>query len=151
MEDAQTAVRFVRANAVTYGVDTTRVAIAGTSAGAITALNVGYNPMVGGAGDDYPGFSSAVGGAVSLSGSVILGAPSAGDAPALLFHGTNDTLVPYQWAVNTVNNALDAGLDAFLTTWQGAGHVPYTQNRTQILEQTTNFLYWELDLTNAAQ
>ena len=42
------------------------------------------------------------------------------------------------------------GLDAFLTSWTGAGHVPYTAHRTEILDQTTNFLYWELDLTNAA-
>jgi hypothetical protein len=32
----------------------------------------------------------------------------------------------------------------------GAGHVPYVQHRTENLDQTTNFLYWELDLTNAA-
>jgi acetyl esterase/lipase len=151
MHDTQTAVRFLRANAAVYGVDTSRIACGGTSAGAITALNVGYNPNDVGTNPDYPGFSSAVGGAVSLSGAEILGTPNAGDAPALLFHGTNDTLVPYQWAVTTVNNALAAGLDAFLTTWQGAGHVPYLQNRTQILEQTTNFLYWELDLQHAAQ
>ena len=31
------------------------------------------------------------------------------------------------------------------------GHVPYVQHRTEILDQTTNFLYWELDLANAAQ
>jgi hypothetical protein len=44
-----------------------------------------------------------------------------------------------------------ADLIANLTTFQGAGHVPYTQNRTTILDQTTNFLYWTLDLTNAAR
>src|SRR5262249_54352786 len=95
MTDAQTAGRFLRSHAATYRVDTTRIAIGGSSAGAITALNVGYNPAVGGAGDLYPGFSSAVGGAVSLSGSEILGSPNTGDAPALLFHGTADPIVPY--------------------------------------------------------
>jgi hypothetical protein len=29
--------------------------------------------------------------------------------------------------------------------------VPYTQNRTTILDQTTNFLYWTLDLAHAAR
>ena len=94
---------------------------------------------------------SAVRGAVSLSGAHILGSPSAGEAAALLFHGTADPLVPYAWAVSTTNAAQAAGLDAFLTTWDGAGHVPYGANRPQILEQTQNFLYWELDLTHAAQ
>ena len=74
----------------------------------------------------------------------------AGDAPALFFHGTADPLVPYQWAVNTVNNAHAAHLDAFLETWPGAGHVPYVQNRDQILTQTRNFLWWEMDLAQAA-
>ncbi len=145
-EDAQTAVQFLRANAGLYGIDPTRIAIGGSSAGAITALNVGFRTS------EDP--ASAVGAAVSLSGTAILvggGTIGAGDAPSLLFHGTADPLVPYQSAVNTWNAANNAGLDSFLTTWAGAGHVPYVQHRTEILDQTTNFLYGELDLANAAQ
>lgn len=145
-EDAKTAVRFLRTNAALYGIDETRIAIGGSSAGAITALNVGFTSS-----EDPP---AAVGGAVSLSGAAILaggGAIDAGDAPSLLFHGTADPLVPYSWAVNTWNAANNAGLDSFLTTWTGAGHVPYLQHRTEILDQTTNFLYGELDLATAAQ
>jgi carboxylesterase type B len=142
-EDAQTAVRFLRTNAATYGIDPTRIAIGGSSAGAITALQVGYATA------ENP--ASAVRAAVSLSGTNFFSAIGAGDAPALLFHGTADGLVLYQWAVNTVNKAHDAQLDAFLQTWQGAGHVPYLQFRDQILTQTTNFLWWEMDLQHAAQ
>jgi acetyl esterase/lipase len=146
--DAQAAVRFLRANAETYGIDPDRIAISGTSAGAITALNVGYDPTdVGNSGN--PGHSSAVRAAVSLSGARVLSTPSAGDAPALLFHGSSDVVVPYQWAVDTVAAAHAAGLVAFLTTWDGAGHVPYSQNRTQIIDETTNFLYWYLGLQTA--
>ncbi|MGH9230784.1 MAG: carboxylesterase family protein [Acidimicrobiales bacterium] len=148
--DAQAAVRFLRANADDYGVDEDRIAIAGTSAGAITALNVGYGPEdVGDSGN--PGFASAVRAAVSLSGARILTTPNPGEAAALLFHGTADGLVPYQWALDTVAAADAAELQAFLTTFEGAGHVPYTQNRTTILDQTSNFLYWTLDLTHAAR
>jgi carboxylesterase type B len=142
-QDAQTAVRFLRTNAASYGIDPTRIAIGGSSAGAITALQVGYTTA------ENP--ASAVRGAVSLSGANILSPIGAGDAPALLFHGTADTTVPYQWAVNTVNKAHAAGLDAFLESLQDAGHVPYTQFRTQILTQTTNFLWWEMDLRHATQ
>jgi len=141
-EDAQTAVRWVRAHAATYGVDPNRIAIGGTSAGAITALNVGY------ASSETP--DASVRAAVSLSGANIGSPISTGDAPALLFHGTADPLVPYPWAVSTVNTAKAAGLTVFLETWDGAGHVPYVQNRTQILTQTRNFLYWVLDLAHAA-
>ena len=142
--------RFLRANATTYGVDVNRIAIGGTSAGAITALHVGFNADDPGTGGN-PTQSSAVRAAVSLSGAKVLGSAATGDAPSLLFHGTNDGLVPYQWAVNTVNEAKAAGLQSFLTTWQGAGHVPYTAHRTEILDQTRNFLYFELDAADAAQ
>jgi acetyl esterase/lipase len=142
-EDAQTAVRFLRTNEATYGIDETRIAIGGTSAGAITALNVGF--------DSSEDPTAAVGAAVSLSGAHILSQIDSGDAPSLLFHGTSDTVVPYQWGVNTWNQANAVGLDSFLTSWAGAGHVPYVQHRTEILDQTTNFLYWELDLATAAQ
>ena len=141
--DAKTAVKFLRANAAVYGLDPTRIAIGGSSAGAITALNVGFHSS-----EDPP---AAVAGAVSLSGADLISGIDAGDAPSLLFHGTADTVVPYQWAVTTWTNANNVGLDSFLTSWTGAGHVPYVQHRTEILDQTTNFLYWELDLANAAQ
>src|SRR5215475_7056195 len=58
--DAQAAVRFLRTNAATYGIDPNRIAIGGSSAGAITALNVGYSTS------EDP--TSAVRAAVSLSG-----------------------------------------------------------------------------------
>jgi len=148
--DAQAAVRFLRANATTYGVDPDRIAIGGTSAGAITAMNVGFDPTDPGTSGN-PGYSSAVRSAVSLSGAAVIAVPSAGDAPSLLFHGTADPLVPYQWAVNTQTNAQAAGLTSELTTWDGAGHVPYVEHRTEILDQTTNFLYWTMDLTHAAR
>jgi acetyl esterase/lipase len=143
LQDAQTAVRFLRTNAATYRIDTTRIAIGGSSAGAITALNVGFSSA------EDP--TAAVAAAVSLSGANIVGPLGANDAPSLLFHGTADPIVPYAWAVATFNQAIAAGLDSFLTTFTGAGHVPYVQHRTEILDQTTNFLYWEMDLTNAAQ
>lgn len=147
--DAQAAVRWLRANADTYRIDPTRIAAAGTSAGAITALNVGYDPVdVGTSGN--PGHDSSVRAAVSFSGARILTRAEPGEAAALLFHGTADPLVPYASAQATVNEAEAAGLKVFLTTWEGAGHVPYVEHRDQILTQTTNFLYWALDLGTAA-
>ncbi len=150
LTDAQTAVRWLRSNAATYGVDPTRIAIGGSSAGAITALNVGFEgdtPKPG----PLPAVSSRVGAAVSLSGSAILAQVNAGDAPSLLFHGTSDPLVPYASGKKTVDDAHAAGLESYLITWQGQGHVPYVQNRTQILDLTTNFLYSTLGLATAAR
>jgi pimeloyl-ACP methyl ester carboxylesterase len=143
--DAQAAVRYLRANAASLGIDPALIAIAGTSAGAITAINVGYSPdEVGSSGN--PGFPSDVRAAVSLSGAALTTAPNPGEASVLLFHGTNDPLVPYSLATGTVNGAKSVGLSAFLTTWEGQGHVPYANNRAQIINETTNFLYHTLML-----
>ena len=148
--DAQAAVHFLRANAAGYAIDPDRIAIGGSSAGAIIALETGFTPEDPGDSGN-PGYDSAVGATVSLSGALILGTVNRSDAPSLLFHGTNDTVVPYDWASTTFTQAYSIALDSFLVTFPGGGHVPYAQHRTQILEQTSNFLYWELDLGYAAQ
>ena len=149
-EDAQTAVRFLRENASTYRIDSSRIAIGGTSAGAITALNVGYSAEDPGPGD-HQGYSSAVRAVQSFSGAALASSPIDGsDAPALFFHGTADTLVPLAWAQATVRDAKAVNLVAILRTWQGAGHTPYVENRTQILEETRNFFYSMMDLAHAA-
>lgn len=136
--DAQTAVRFLRARAGTYRIDPTRIAIAGTSAGAITALGVGYSAA------ENP--AASVRAAVSLSGANILVPIGRGDAPALLFHGTADGLVPYRWATDTVAAARAAGLRALLMSYPGEGHVPYLSHRDDIILRTRNFLYAALGL-----
>lgn len=148
--DAQAAVRFLRAHAAEYRIDPNRIAVAGTSAGAITALNVAYGADDPGTSGN-PGPSSAVQAAVSLSGAAILTQPDPGEAPALLFHGTADFLVPYAWGKATAETAQSEGLIGDLVTWEGDGHVPYVKHRDEILEKTSNFLYWTLDLEHAAQ
>lgn len=150
MHDAQAAVRFLRARHMTYGVDPFRIAIGGSSAGAVTALNVGFNAGDPGSSGNA-GQSSSVRGAVSLSGGKLVGTADAGEAASLLFHGTADALVPYSLATNTRDEAKAAGLTSFLVTWQGAGHVPYGQHRDEIIDLTTSFLYGALDLDHAAR
>ena len=141
--DSQAAVRFLRTHAATYGIDPDRIAIGGSSAGAISALNVGYSSS------ESP--SARVRAVASISGAqLVSGTVSAGDAPALDFHCTTDPLVNYQWAVDTVNRAKALGLDAFLESWDATCHVPFDEHRQQILDQTRNFFWWEMDLAHAA-
>lgn len=148
--DAQAAVRWLRANAGTYRVDPDRIAMGGTSAGAVTSLLAAYRSDDPGTSGN-PGYSSTVGAAVSISGGLPdTSAIGAGDAPALLFHGTADTTVPYQWAVDVTQAAQATGLVAILETLLGAGHVPYTQYRDLFVSQSANFLYAQLDLAHAA-
>ena len=59
--------------------------------------------------------------------------------------------MPLSWAQNTVAEARADGLVAEITVFEGAGHVPYAQEKATILEHTRNFLYWSMDVRNAAQ
>ncbi len=147
--DAQAAVRWLRANAATYRIDTNRIGIGGDSAGAITASLVGMDPENPG-NSGNPGYSSTVQAFMSLSGGTPNGVfASAGDAPGLLFSGTADNTVPYAWSVETAAYLLHDGVPAFLETFQGAGHDPYTQFETQIDSQTDYFFYDFLDAAHA--
>lgn len=147
--DAQAAVRWLRNNAGTYGIDPARIAIGGESAGAITATLVGLRPdEVGTSGN--PGPSSKVSGFVSVSGGLPGGVFASSIAsPGLLFHGTADRTVSPQWSVDTFAALLHAGVLAFLEQQVGAGHVPWAQYRSLYLEQADYFLYFVLDLAHA--
>jgi len=147
--DAQAAVRWLRANAATYRIDTSRIAMGGQSAGAITSLLVGWRPEDPGTSGN-PGFSSAIPAAVSVSG----GTPTnqfieAGDASALFFHGSEDHTVPYIWAVQNAVAMYNAGILTVLEEFQGAGH---NLGQTDLIrEQSDYFLYFAMDLAHAQQ
>ena len=148
--DAQAAIRWLRANAATYGVDPSRIGIGGESAGGITATLVGlHSEDVGSSGN--PGPASTIRGFVSVSGGLPGGVfASAGDSPGLFFHGTADGVVPSSWSDATTGKMLEAGVPAWLQHQEGAGHVPWAQYRTLYLEQADYFLYLVLDLAHAA-
>jgi acetyl esterase/lipase len=148
--DAQAAVRWLRANAGTYGIDPNRIGMGGESAGGITSALVGMlSEDVGSSGN--PGFSSRIGGFVSVSGGVPQGlAASSDDAWGLLFHGTADAVVPYTWSQETAAALLRARVPVWVQYQQGAGHVPWAQYRALYLEQASYFLYHALDLGHAA-
>ena len=145
--DAQAAVRWLRAAAATYGVDTSRIAMAGSSAGAVTSLLVDWRSEDPG-GSGNPGFSSAIRAAVSVSG----GAPTneyidGDDPPAIFFHGSEDDTVPFEWAVRNAAAMYGADIFTVLEVIQGAGHgLGWT---TLIQEQSEYFLYYAMDLANA--
>lgn len=99
VSDLYAATRFVLQNAQEWNIDTTRIVISGSSAGAITVLQADYelndNRMPHGILPDgfrYAGVISFAGGIFSTEGT-----PSYTHrpAPTLFFHGSGDKLVPY--------------------------------------------------------
>ncbi len=124
VQDAKAAVRFFRAHAAEYRIDTSNIFAAGASAGAFTTLGVGYmdsederpgacaaQPQLGewfgslyfpdmgsieGFGGN-PGFSSKVRGVLNMSGALfdLTLMDSSDDPPLVSFHGTADDVVPF--------------------------------------------------------
>ena len=92
--DAQAAIRWLRAHAATYGIDSGRIAIGGESAGGITATLAGLRADDPGTSGN-PGFSSSVRAFSSISGGILNGVfVDAGDTAGIFFHGTADNIVP---------------------------------------------------------
>jgi acetyl esterase/lipase len=149
--DAQAAVRWLRANAATYKIDTSRIAMAGSSAGAVTSvLAATHSEDPGTSGN--PGYTSTIRGAVSVSG----GMPTnelitAGDAPTLFIHGTEDHVVPYDWAVQNSAAMYRLGIFTVLEPIEGAAHGLPGDYGPLIDEQSDYFLYFAMDLANAAR
>jgi para-nitrobenzyl esterase len=146
--DAQAAVRWFRSNASTYGIDTSRIAVAGSSAGAVTSLLVDWRAEDPGSSGN-PGFPSGVRAAVSISG----GTPTnewidAGDPPAIFFHGDLDRTVPFEWAVRNAAAMYNAKIFTVLRVFEGEGHG--LGWKPEIQEQSDYFLYYAMDLANAA-
>jgi acetyl esterase/lipase len=145
--DAQAAVRWLRKNAATYKIDTNRIVSGGGSAGAVTSLLVDWHSEDPGTSGN-PGYPSDIAAAVSVSG----GAPTndlidPGDPPAIFFHGTEDTTVPYIWAVQNAAAMYNAGIFTVFEPFEGAGH---SIGASAVIQaQSAYFLYYALDLAKA--
>ncbi len=131
--DTRIAVRWLRENAATYGVDANRVGGIGSSAGAFCTLVAGmidepafdFDHLEPGDPILYPTQSPYLDATVDLWGTlagfndfVVDG----DDSPLMIVHGTNDTVVPYSEAVALANRATTVGLDHELWPLPGVGH-----------------------------
>ncbi|MFN7458151.1 MAG: alpha/beta hydrolase [Gemmatimonas sp.] len=142
VHDARAAVRWVRANARTFRFDPTRIGFVGSSAGGITALFSSYDQSLGEGASGNPGFPSTVKTVVNFWGSLPQAADSvmqAGEPPLLIFHGTEDTTVPYAEALQLVARATQVGIPHRLVTLTGQGHAAW--NNVPLFEaELTQFL-----------
>jgi acetyl esterase/lipase len=161
-QDAEAAVRWVRAHAADYGIDPNHIAAGGFSAGAVTAVNLAYRGENVGtthyfSGDDLSVAGSKVQAAFGASGcaypdSLTATTPTyvgAGDAPISMIHSEFDQAVPYSCVATTVTTARAAGLVAELTSYCNQSlhaEALYTPNKIATDEQWTTFLARELHL-----
>lgn len=140
MHDAKQAIRYFKANAELYKIDTTKIVIGGESAGAITAMMSAYvdkqeemspypmanpNNPVGNNSNSHVG--NEVQGALCLCGMLLDTAAieSPNDPPILWTHGSADTYIPISLAFHVVLRATNIGLPVQTKVYEGATHCPW--------------------------
>lgn len=134
-EDVERAVRWLRAHHRELGVDPRRIALGGSSAGAITAMLVGTDPAPG----------ARVSAVVSLSGG--LPADAHVDhraAPALLLHGTADARLSPLWSIRAAERLRAAGAIARLRLIPGGPHDLWLEHADEATRRMSAFLAEQL-------
>ena len=122
--DMQAAVRWFRRVAVERRVDASRIAVAGHSAGGITAQGAAYNSEDPGDSGN-PGYPSVVTAAVSHSGGWAVGLQGLiepGSSPVAYFHAVDDTVVPFATAVAPCAATTAVANICELTPYPSGGH-----------------------------
>ena len=101
-QDAAKAARWLRQNAKSYNIDPSRIGIAGSSAGAITALFTACQDA------DILGPDAEIGVVIDLWGAMYghENLIDADDPAIFITHGTNDRIVPYS-QTEALTNRLD--------------------------------------------
>lgn len=140
MHDMRAAIRFLKANQARYRVDTSHIFISGESAGAITAMMVGYvdkkgelkaypltDPENVEGNSGTPGYSSGVKAVLCLCGMIYdtTAIDSPEDDPLLWVHGSSDPLIPFSWANEIPERAAHIGLKYQKIVFKGATHCPW--------------------------
>jgi acetyl esterase/lipase len=148
-EDASNAVRWMKDNAVEYGIDPNRIAMGGYSAGAVTSLFTGYREL---------GSDVEVHAIMSMAGA-LYGSESeidSNDPPLFMFHGDDDDTVPYSRALDIEAAAIAASITYEFYTLSGYGHgivgpalgsSPTFGGQT-LTELHRDFMYRELELSS---
>jgi dienelactone hydrolase len=127
--DAQESVRWLRAHATTYNIDTTRIAAAGDSAGGAIALGLAAAPDPHPATSPYASYSASVRAAVS-TGAYLTPGLEAGlltltghEAPILMFHYVTDAAsAAGTYAYETCTDYHQAGDTCDYVSEAGEGH-----------------------------
>lgn len=137
-EDAKAAVRWLRANAKLYRLDTTRVAVGGKSAGAITSLMATYAEPLGNSGS--PGHSSAVSACIEMAGLFDTAEMEKGEPPVLIIHGTKDNNVPFASSTLIKSQAELLGIPYDYRPVQGGDH-DLSDHMEELVQWSSDFLY----------
>ena len=163
MQDAKQAIRYFKANATIYKIDTSKVFIGGESAGAVTSMMATYvdkqgemavYPMANPNDPIGSTANSAVGNGVAatmcLCGLLLdTNAMEMTDTnPLLWVHSTDDSFIPIALSFQIVLRASNLGIPLTTKVYNGVDHCPWyfgSPNWSVYLDsvttEVTNFLY----------
>jgi acetyl esterase/lipase len=158
VEDLQDATFFLIENREQFGIDPQKIILAGSSAGAETVLATAYQPPYCYGLESGP---VSIAGVISMAGAIVdttaLYDESA--VPSLLFHGTDDPLVPYGTAAHhycspestgfiimhgahtIVQKLHELHVPYWLHTSCGAGHEVNSTPMTEYFDVIADFCY----------
>lgn len=131
--DLHSAIRYIRANASTFGIDPNMIILGGSSAGGITAVSAaitGNNLSDAYFSDSKVDIDNPNQPSWSCASFTEPGAPNSvvennmlesTDPPNYFYHGTDDMKIPYQSVVNTNNHMISLGIPSNLMSFD-AGH-----------------------------
>lgn len=118
-EDAQSALQWLHDSEESLNIDTSRVALLGGSAGALTALKVAYHLDEVAPEAMAPAAVTAIWGSVDNDDTSVM---EAGAAPLLLIHGTEDKIVSINSSLVLYERAQAVGVPVELVPLEGRGH-----------------------------
>lgn len=149
LEDARSAIWYLRSNAGSLGIDPDLIFIAGASAGAVTSINAGYlyDNSAGAGGPDDP---YRVAGVLSMAGTSLPIFPQAGEPPLFMAHGTEDKTVPYAEGVAFCDAANDAGVPCEFHSYP-TDHMGLADYTDDVMDKAEVWLLDRLDEIAAAQ
>jgi acetyl esterase/lipase len=127
-DDTSAAIEWLRGKASQFHVDPRHIAVAGYSAGAITAIEVAIHDQ-------------RVVGAVSIAGSTV--EPQAmdpADPPLLLIHGAQDDVIPIRFAQDTCRHAQEVGEACALRTVDATKHEVFFTHMSEIVDAIDSFV-----------
>lgn len=142
IEDTVTALNFLEDEQNTYCVDINRLGYWGSSAGAFTVLQVAYGLNQFNIARPEPKV------VVDYWGNLLRDSDlEAGEAPFFVIHGTNDTVVDYQSAIELTSQADVVAVDYAFYSVVGAGHgfdatgtFTNTVDGVSLIELTADFI-----------
>ena len=158
VEDVQDATFFLIQNREQFGINPQKIILSGSSAGAETVLNTAYQPPYCYGLDSGPvSFAGVISMAGAIPDTMVIYDESA--VPSMLFHGTDDNLVPYATAPHhycdtdspgylvlngsfTIAQKLDQlQVPYWLHTTCGAGHEMANKPMTDYFDEIVEFCY----------